>query len=169
MLPALVQKFPAPRSTASADLRGGPARRRRPVGAAPVTPARGCENCWPKSYSVLCLFFRAVPLVERHERQTSSRPMPSALGLDGCSARPRLAHREARLRRLLTREAWCELEVTPQPVDKFVDRAEDLFYVCSVRSEGASHQWRKIPPRELSIDLVADERSGWVTGRVGAS
>jgi hypothetical protein len=27
-----------------------------------------------------------------------------------------------------------------------------------VRPEGANHQWRKIPPRELSIDLVADER-----------
>jgi len=50
-------------------------------------------------------------------------PSPSALGLEGCSARPRLA-----LRRLLTREAWCELEVTPQPFDKFVDRAE----VCSI-------------------------------------
>jgi hypothetical protein len=27
-----------------------------------------------------------------------------------------------------------------------------------VRPEGANHQWRKNPPRELSIDLVADER-----------
>jgi hypothetical protein len=26
-------------------------------------------------------------------------------------------------------------------------------------------QWRKIPPRELSIELVADERSGWATGQ----
>jgi hypothetical protein len=29
-----------------------------------------------------------------------------------------------------------------------------------VRPEGADHQLRKIPPIELSIDLVADERSG---------
>ena len=64
--------------------------------------------------------------------------MPSALGLEGCSARPRLAHREARLRKLLTREAWCELEVTPQPVDKFVDRAEHLFYVCSNTSPASA-------------------------------
>ena len=28
----------------------------------------------------------------------------------------------------------------------------------AVRPEGANHQWRKNPPRELSIDLVADER-----------
>ena len=28
----------------------------------------------------------------------------------------------------------------------------------AVRPEGADHQWRKIPPRELSIDPVADER-----------
>jgi len=38
-----------------------------------------------------------------------------------------------------------------------------------VRLEGAHHQWRKVPPRELSIDLVADERFGWVTGRAEAS
>jgi hypothetical protein len=39
----------------------------------------------------------------------------------------------------------------------------------AVRPEGANHQWRKNPPRELSIDLVADERLGRVTGRAGAS
>src|SRR5664280_3189338 len=33
----------------------------------------------------------------------------------------------------------------------------------SVKPEGACHQWRQIPPRELSIDLVADERSGPVS------
>jgi len=38
-----------------------------------------------------------------------------------------------------------------------------------VRPEGADHQWRKIPPRELSIDLVADERLGRVTGGAEAS
>ena len=38
-----------------------------------------------------------------------------------------------------------------------------------VRLEGACHPWRKIPSRELSIDLEADERLGWATGRVGAS
>ena len=41
--------------------------------------------------------------------------------------------------------------------------------LLAVRPEGANHQWRKIPPRELSIDLVADERFGRVTGRAGAS
>src|SRR6266481_8070260 len=35
----------------------------------------------------------------------------------------------------------------------------------AVRPEGANHLWRKKPPRELSIDLVADERLGRVTGR----
>ena len=39
----------------------------------------------------------------------------------------------------------------------------------AVRPEGANHQWRRNPPRELSIDLVADERPGRVTGRAGAS
>jgi hypothetical protein len=39
----------------------------------------------------------------------------------------------------------------------------------AVRPEGANHLWRKIPPGELSIDPVADERLGGVTGRAGAS
>ena len=37
-----------------------------------------------------------------------------------------------------------------------------------MRLEGINHQWRKIPPGELSIDPDADERFGWVTGWVGA-
>ena len=39
----------------------------------------------------------------------------------------------------------------------------------AVRPEGADHRWRKIPPGELSIDPVADERLGRVIGRAGAS
>jgi len=38
-----------------------------------------------------------------------------------------------------------------------------------VRPDGAHHQWRKIPPRKVSIDLVADERFSRVTGWAGAS
>jgi hypothetical protein len=38
-----------------------------------------------------------------------------------------------------------------------------------VRPEGANHQWRRNPPGEMSIDPVADERLGRVTGRAGAS
>jgi hypothetical protein len=41
--------------------------------------------------------------------------------------------------------------------------------LLAVRPEGANHQWRKIPPRELSIDLEADERLDRVTGWAGAS
>jgi hypothetical protein len=41
--------------------------------------------------------------------------------------------------------------------------------LLAVRPEGANHQWRKIPPGELSIDPVANERLDWVTGRAGAS
>jgi hypothetical protein len=39
----------------------------------------------------------------------------------------------------------------------------------AVRPEGANHLWRKNPSRELSIDLVADERLGRLTGLAGAS
>jgi hypothetical protein len=38
-----------------------------------------------------------------------------------------------------------------------------------VRPEGACRQRRRVPPRELSIDLVADERLGRATGRAEAS
>jgi hypothetical protein len=40
---------------------------------------------------------------------------------------------------------------------------------AKVRLEGAHHQWRKVPSRELSIDLEADERGGRATGRTEAS
>jgi hypothetical protein len=43
------------------------------------------------------------------------------------------------------------------------------FLIFAVRPEGAYHQWRKDPSRELSIALVADERFGRVTGRIEAS
>jgi IS6 family transposase len=39
----------------------------------------------------------------------------------------------------------------------------------AVRPDGADHQWRRVPPRELSIALVADERFGRVTGWIEAS
>jgi len=39
----------------------------------------------------------------------------------------------------------------------------------SVRPDGVHHQWRKVPPRELSIDLVADERLGRAIVWAGAS
>ena len=45
-------------------------------------------------------------------------------------------------------------------------RASRRLYV---RPEGAYHLWREVPPGELSIDPVADERLGWATGRVEAS
>jgi hypothetical protein len=45
----------------------------------------------------------------------------------------------------------------------------DLSPLLAVRPEGANHQWRKIPPGELSIDPVADERLVRATARVGAS
>ena len=47
--------------------------------------------------------------------------------------------------------------------------SHSLSQYRTVRPEGAEHQWRKMPPRELSVDLVADERGGRVTGRLEAS
>jgi hypothetical protein len=39
----------------------------------------------------------------------------------------------------------------------------------AVRPDGANYLWREISSRELSIDLVADERLGRATGWAGAS
>jgi len=39
----------------------------------------------------------------------------------------------------------------------------------AVRPEGADHQWRKIPPGELSIDPEADEQLVRVTAWAEAS
>ena len=44
-----------------------------------------------------------------------------------------------------------------------------MSQVVAVRPEGAHHQWRRIPPGELSIDPEASERLGRVTGRAEAS
>ena len=48
-------------------------------------------------------------------------------------------------------------------------RGNSAQTVSGVRPEGAYHLWRKVPSRQLSIDLEADEPLGWVTGRVEAS
>jgi hypothetical protein len=39
----------------------------------------------------------------------------------------------------------------------------------TVCPEGTHNQWRKDPPGQLSIDPVADEQFGWVTGWAEAS
>ena len=46
---------------------------------------------------------------------------------------------------------------------------ETLLSIFAVRPEGAFHQWREDPPRELSMALVADERFGWVINWIEAS
>ena len=48
-------------------------------------------------------------------------------------------------------------------------RGEDLDPDFPVRPDGAVYQWRKVPPSELSVELVADERLGWATDRAEAS
>jgi hypothetical protein len=52
---------------------------------------------------------------------------------------------------------------------KIVKEAKVLSPYFPVRPDGARRQWRKVPPRELSVDLVADERLAWATERVEAS
>jgi hypothetical protein len=51
----------------------------------------------------------------------------------------------------------------------FRDRFHTVCLIFAVRPDGAFHQWREDPPRELSIALVADERFGWVTNWIEAS
>ena len=47
--------------------------------------------------------------------------------------------------------------------------SEHLILHFPVRPVGAVYQWRKVPPSELSVELVADERLGWATDRAEAS
>ena len=56
----------------------------------------------------------------------------------------------------------------PANAEEQASVSEKYGYIL-VRLEGACHQRRRIPPRELSIDLVADERLGRATGRAEAS
>jgi hypothetical protein len=56
-----------------------------------------------------------------------------------------------------------------QNVDFVVAYFGAKFLNFAVRPEGAFHRWREVPPRELSIALVADERFGRVTGWIEAS
>ena len=53
-------------------------------------------------------------------------------------------------------------------INEYIDTAFEGPKLA-VRPEGANHRWRRIPPGELSIDPVASERLGWVTGRAEAS
>jgi uncharacterized protein YhfF len=63
---------------------------------------------------------------------------------------------------------WCERFELVERIGRVRWRLLSCRFMA-VRPEGANHQWRKIPPGELSIDPVANERLGWVTGRAGAS
>ena len=59
--------------------------------------------------------------------------------------------------------------ITPAESTKELRLQNCVGTVFGVRPEGAYHLWREVPPGELSIDPVADERLGWATGRVEAS
>ena len=68
-------------------------------------------------------------------------------------------------RRLATVLHTPVIQMWRQPLS-FSREASAIF---AVRPDGAVHQWREVPPRELSIALVADERFGRVTGWIEAS
>src|SRR3954470_14406686 len=53
---------------------------------------------------------------------------------------------------------------TSKPLSSFL-----LNLHFPVRPDGAYHQWRRVPPGELSIAPVADERFGRATDWAGAS
>jgi len=83
----------------------------------------------------------------------------------------RFSENEATVRRLTATEASFDaLCHEYRELIEFLDRFEaEVSLDYAVRPEGARHQWRKVPHRELSIDLVADERFRWATGQVEAS
>jgi hypothetical protein len=59
-------------------------------------------------------------------------------------------------------------EARPSVTDR-LDPEVAQIKIFAVRPDDAYHQWRKVPSRELSIALVADERFGRVTGWIEAS
>ena len=59
----------------------------------------------------------------------------------------------------------CGRDASPAVAVRF-DRLR--WPLSLVRPEGAKHLWRRVPPSELSIELVADGRRGRVTGLVEA-
>jgi hypothetical protein len=66
--------------------------------------------------------------------------------------------------------SWKAATVCTTPCKSvFRRKLKEMNFHFSVRPDGACHQWRRVPPRELSIALVADERFGWVTGWIEAS
>ena len=74
-------------------------------------------------------------------------------------------------------QAWpySDIMISPHPhrgIISFLSSgiiAMQLSLTFAVRPDGAFHQWREDPPRELSIALVADERFGRATGWIEAS
>src|SRR5450759_4191364 len=88
------------------------------------------------------------------------RPLSRGSSPSGCPAEPLVSFQ---INRQLS--GWH----LPPLVIRALGAHDQYESILIVRPEGANHQWRKMPPRELSIDLEADERFGRATGRAGAS
>jgi hypothetical protein len=67
------------------------------------------------------------------------------------------------------KSAARDVTVTKPPGENRFDRPAHPSRAYSVRPDGAVYQWRKVPPSELSVALVADERFGGATHRAEAS
>jgi hypothetical protein len=68
----------------------------------------------------------------------------------------------------MTDEDWDRVVQVAANASRFVDYVQTSLE-NSVRPDGAVCQWRKVPPSELSVALVADERFGGATHRAEAS
>src|SRR4051812_47142255 len=93
-----------------------------------------------------------------------------------CRSTPELDQLQARFSALMPYRVAADVLQHLLPIDAGTGPEISRSYTrevanpsYSVRSDGAYHRWGKDPPRELLIDLVADERLGRVTGQVEAS
>src|SRR5215217_6329887 len=86
---------------------------------------------------------------QQHQRLTEKDQLREALS----SRRSAFVLRATNLR---VRVAYSVHARRPCATIKF----PGLRLLLAVRPEGADHQWRRVPPGELSIDPVASERLG---------
>ena len=119
-----------------------------------AAPAQGTSSCSPQPSRTSNAWHGTAPY--RHRCRSAPKPCLGTPTSWTNKAKPPQHHTEAARKCPLLLKAD-----TRNPLRSHFFNS--LSHKRTVRPEGAEHQWRKMPPRELSVDLLADERGGRVT------